>query len=387
MKRRMLCAASCLTLLIAIIIPSLSVRAEYDASAVFVEEAITGEAIISENADTPMFPAALTKLMSFLLFFEALDSGKASESDMVAISPNAASKGGTSVFLDAGTQYPFGDLLRAAIVSSGNDATIALAEHISGTEAAFTELMNKRASEMGLTGHFADPTGLDGSTSISARELGKIASELSDHSAFFNYSTVWTYTFTHQSGRETELTSSNKLIKTEGYDGMTTGSSKDAGYCLAASLKNGKNRFIAIILGSKSSEKRFETAREVLSGAAANYSVYEAAREGAKVKSHPISGARQDTVDICASRDLILLIKKEHEQGITKNLEIGELFAPLSKGDVVGSMTVTLPDGEKHSIDLVVCEDVEASSIMSGIKRLTHMWLFGSAASPQQSPA
>ena len=379
MKKRILCAAVCLMLIIAVIIPALPAYAEYDAAAVFVTEALTGEAIAEQNADAPLFPAALVKLMSFLLFFEALESGRASESDMVSISPNAASKGGTSVFLDAGTQYPFSDLLQAAIVSSGNDATVALAEHIAGTETAFTELMNRRAAELGLTGHFSDPMGLDNTTAVSARELGRIAAELARQSKFFSYSTVWTYTFNHQSGRQTELTSSNKLVKTEGYDGMVTGSSRDAGYCLAASLKGGKTRFIAIILGSQSSEKRFDTAREVLGGIAAGYSVYEAARQGAKIKSHPIAGARQETVDICAANDLVLLVKKEQEQGITKNLEIGELSAPLKNGDVVGSMTVTIPDGEKHSIDLIVCEDIEASSLISGIKRLSHMWLFGSA--------
>ncbi|MBQ6691984.1 MAG: D-alanyl-D-alanine carboxypeptidase, partial [Clostridia bacterium] len=352
MMRHGLRAAVCILLILSFFIPAAAVRAESE-QGIYVIEMSTLTTLSEENADAKIYPAGLTKLMSFLLFFEALDNGEVKESDVVTVSPNAASKGGTSVFLDAGSSYTFAELLKAAIVSSGNDAAVALAEHISGSEAAFTGKMNERAKELSVSPAFADPAGLDKKNLFSARELGRIACELCKHNAFYKYSTIWTYTFTHNSGRATELTSANKLIKTQGFDGITTGSSSGGGYCLAASASSGKARFIAIILGAPNSETRFETARTLLNEACASYSVYEASRKGARVKSQSISGAKKETVDICAAEDLVLLINKQDEQGITKSIEIGELKAPLKAGDTVGALVVTLPDGEQKRVDLV----------------------------------
>lgn len=378
MMRHGLRAAVCILLILSFFIPAAAVRAESE-QGIYVIEMSTLTTLSEENADAKIYPAGLTKLMSFLLFFEALDNGEVKESDMVTVSPNAASKGGTSVFLDAGSSYTFAELLKAAIVSSGNDAAVALAEHISGSEAAFTEKMNERAKELSVSPAFADPAGLDKKNLFSARELGRIACELCKHNAFYKYSTIWTYTFTHNSGRATELTSANKLIKTQGFDGITTGSSSGGGYCLAASASSGKARFIAIILGAPNSETRFETARTLLNEACASYSVYEASRKGARVKSQSISGAKKETVDICAAEDLVLLINKQDEQGITKSIEIGELKAPLKAGDTVGALVVTLPDGEQKRVNLVCAEDIEESSVISALKKLLGMWLRGTA--------
>ena len=378
MMRHGLRAAVCILLILSFFIPAAAVRAESE-QGIYVIEMSTLTTLSEENADAKIYPAGLTKLMSFLLFFEALDNGEVKESDVVTVSPNAASKGGTSVFLDAGSSYTFAELLKAAIVSSGNDAAVALAEHISGSEAAFTGKMNERAKELSVSPAFADPAGLDKKNLFSARELGRIACELCKHNAFYKYSTIWTYTFTHNSGRATELTSANKLIKTQGFDGITTGSSSGGGYCLAASASSGKARFIAIILGAPNSETRFETARTLLNEACASYSVYEASRKGARVKSQSISGAKKETVDICAAEDLVLLINKQDEQGITKSIEIGELKAPLKAGDTVGALVVTLPDGEQKRVDLVCAEDIEESSVISALKKLLGMWLRGTA--------
>ena len=351
------------------------IYAENEEAAYITIEAQTGEAVYSENADEKFFPAGLTKLMSYLILFEALDDGRVSQSDMVSISKNAASKGGTSVFLDEGTKYPFGVLLRAAIVSSGNDAVTALAEHTAGTEAAFTDMMNEHAERLGLTAHFADPTGLDTATSVSAADLAKTAAALEKHSGFFDHSGIWTYTFSHTSGRETELTSANKLIKTDGFDGMATGSSKEAGYCVCASYKDGAARFISVVLGAKSSEKRFEKARELSNSAAAAYSVCEIARAGEKVKDVPVKGARINSVGIYAAEDLTLLVKKEDEKNISREINISEICAPVKKGEVVGSMTVTLSDGRKHDIPLSSGEEIEASDLSSGLIRILGLWL------------
>lgn len=344
-----------------------------------VTEQRTGSTIAGENAQRQMFPAGLTKLMSFLLFFEALEEGSIRMETEVNVSQNAASKGGTSVFLDAGASYPFGELLQAAVVSSGNDATTALAECVAGSETAFTERMNSRAAELGIGSSFADPTGLSTETRASAEELSVIAAKLAEHEEFFKYSTIRTYRFTHRSGRETELTSANKLIKSETYDGMTTGSAKEAGYCIAASIKQNGSRFLCIVLNAQTSDDRFLKASELLSAAAAEYESQEIVRKGAKVKNAEVKGARQKEVPIVAAEDLSLLLKKGTE--IQKSLNLREdLSAPLFAGEKAGELIVTASDGSKYAVELIVGEDVAENSFGGSLKRIAGVWLGGYAA-------
>lgn len=334
----------------------------------------TEKTVSAANETQQMFPAGLTKLMSFLLFFEALEEGTVRADTEVTVSQNAASKGGTSVFLDAGAKYPFSELLQATVVSSGNDAAVALAEHIAGSEGAFTEKMNARAAELGLGCSFADPTGLSAQTRASAAELAVIAAKLAEHAEFFNYSKIWTYTFTHASGRETELTSANKLIKSEVYDGMTTGSAKEAGYCLAASMEQNGSRFICIVLDAQTSDDRFLLASEMLSTAAASYSSHEIVRKGAKVKNAEIAGAREKEIPLYAAEDLSLLLKKDVE--IQKSIHLREdLAAPLSAGEKAGEMIVTTSDGAKYAVELVVGEDIAENRFGSCLGRVVRIWL------------
>jgi len=339
-----------------------------------VMEQRSGQVITGSREQEQRFPAGLTKLMSFLLFFEALDAGEVQKTAMVTVSENAASKGGTSVFLDAGAAYPFEELLRAAVVSSGNDATTALAEHMAGSEEAFVERMQKRAGEMGLSCAFADATGLSTETRASAKELAAIAAELAEHSGFFEYSGIWTYTFVHENGRETELTSSNKLIKSEVYDGMATGSSKDAGYCLAASMPQNGSHFLCIVMNAENSDQRFSTASGLLGTAAAAYMPYDIVEKGAKVKNVSISGAKQKEITLYAAEDLSLLLPKD--QDIEKTIHLREdLKAPLSAGERAGELIVTASDGTKYSVALVVAEEIPESSLRGSLSRIMSLWL------------
>ena len=355
--------------------PVFAVGETISAKAAVVVETQTGAVLYENNADEQVFPAGLAKLMTFLLAYEALESGSVKAEDMVSVSPNAASKGGTSVFLDAGSSYALQDLLNAAIVSSGNDAATAIAEHVCGTEQAFVDKMNARATELGLTCHFADACGLNKETRASAREFGVIAAALANHPQFFSFSSIWTYTFTHNSGRETELTNANRLVKSENYDGMLTGSSAEAGYCAAVSAKSGKARYVCIILGADNSDARFSAAEELLSYSASQYSVYEGAKAGAKIKTAEVKGTAQ-LVDLYAKEDLVLLVPKDQEQGIAKSLEIAELTAPLSAGQTVGSLIVTLADGTKYCVDLVVKEEVAAQNIGASLSKILYLWLY-----------
>ncbi|MBR4079342.1 MAG: hypothetical protein IKK29_03960, partial [Christensenellaceae bacterium] len=196
---------------------------------------------------------------------------------------------------------------------------------------------------------------------------------------FFKYSTIWTYRFTHRSGRETELTSANKLIKSETYDGMMTGSAKEAGYCLAASMKQNGSRFICVVMDAKTSDDRFLLASEKLSAAAAEYESQEIVRKGEKVKNAEVKGAREKEVPICAAEDLSLLLKKGTE--VQKSLNLREnLSAPLTAGEKAGELIVTASDGTKYAVELIVGEDVAENSFGSSFGKILSIWLDGSRA-------
>ncbi len=370
-------------LCVGILAISIPVRAEElfssTAKSYVLMEANTGKIIASKNAAEALHGAGITKLMSFLLFYEAVGSGAVNPDDPVTVSSGAAAKGGTSVFLDAGEVHTFETLLQPAIVCSANDATCTLAEHIAGTEAAFVEKMNARAKEMGLSALFMDCTGLSMASCASAEDYAKIAAALSGYAGFFKYSSVWTYTFTHNSGRDTVVTNANVLIKESTYDGMSTGSTTESGYSLVASMKSGAARFICVVMGDKDSNSRFQLAREALSYAAATYSIKQIAQEDVKYKSVPISGGVKDTMDIYTKMDLAILYKKGEEEQIITTVEMDELEAPLAKGTIVGRILVTTPSGD-FSVALAAGEDVARKTISTEISRILLLWLFKNAA-------
>ena len=357
--------------------PMVTVRAqefETTAKAYALIEANTRQIIASENGEEKFHAAGLTKLMSYLLFFEALADGKVRSEDSVRVSQEAAKKGGTSVFLDSGTSYSFETLLKPAIMCNANDAVTALAEHVAGSEAAFVELMNARSKELGLSCTFADCTGISSESLVSANDLAVIAAELSKYSGFFKYSTIWLDTFTHESGRETEMSNSNVLIKNDLYDGMSTGSTPSSGYSAAISAKSGGGRFIAIVIGDKDTSSRFKLAEELIGYAIATFGVKQIAQQGGKVKTLPVANGDVEEVGVYAKEDLSILYKKGEEGSISTNIQVDELTAPLQKGQIVGKIVITAPEGE-ISVALAVDQDVKEQSFGSGWHRLLRGFL------------
>lgn len=344
-----------------------------EARAYVLMEASTGKVIDQFNQEEQLGVASLTKLMSYLLMFEALESGTSSLTDMVQVSQNAAKKGGTRVFLDGGSKYTFETLLKPAIMCSANDATVALAEHIAGSEEAFTTRMNERAQELGLSAKFADSTGQSADSHMSATDAAKIAVLLSKYPAFFKYSSIWLEEFTHESGRKTEMANNNRLIKTAGYDGMITGSTQSSGYSVAASLKNGSARYICIVIGSPKTDARFALAKRLIGDASAAYSVKHIVKKGAKVKDVDVPDGNQ--ISLYASEDLSLLLNKGEENSLQKNIELENISMPISAGSVLGRLTVTTPGGESYHINLVANEDMNQMSYASCLRMLVADWL------------
>ena len=294
-------------------------------------EANTKQIIASERADEKFHAAGLTKLMSYLLFYEALADGKVKSEDSVRVSQEAAKKGGTSVFLDSGASYSFETLLKPAVMCNANDAVTALAEHVGGNEAAFVTMMNERAKELGLSSTFADCTGISPESQTSANDLAVIASELSKYSGFYKYSCIWLETFTHESGRQTEMSNANVLIKNDLYDGMATGSTPSSGYSAAISAKSGGGRFIAIVIGDKDTSSRFKLAEDLIGYAIASFGVKQIAQQGGKVKTLPIANGNIKEVGVYAKEDLSILYKKGEEGSISTNVQVDDLAAPAAK--------------------------------------------------------
>jgi len=343
------------------------------AKAYAVIEQTTGEVITAQNETEQLPIAGLAKLMAYLVIYETIGDGD--NSDIVRVSQYAASKSGTRVFLDAGSEYTLEALLKPATMCSANDAITAIGEHLFGSEEAFTARMNGRASELKLDAVFADCTGLSDETHASADDLAKIAAELAKHTQFFKYSGIWLDTFIHQSGRETEMTNANTLIKSEGFDGMATGSSDKAGYCLAASYKKGTARYICIVLGDNS-KGRFELAKREIGNAAAAYSVKQIAEKNTRVKTMDIENGTPQKLDIVAKESLTLLLKSG-EQTETQIVIAEELLPPIAKGSKVGELIVKCGGEVRGKTDLVAANSIDHVTFGTSIKKVMNIWING----------
>lgn len=352
-------------------VPLISVSAAPN-SASFLIEARSGRVLSEENADTSLPAAGLVKLMTWLLFFEAIETKAVTEQDIVHISKVATKASGTRAFLDADTKYPLGVLLFASIMLSANDATLAIAEQIAGSEAEFVNRMNARAKELSLSAEFVDCTGIK-STKMTGRDVGTLASLVAKYPAFFKSSSVYMDTFEHVSGRETEMVNTNRLVREE-YDGMTTSSSKDAGYLAVASKKSGAARFIAVVMGGGNSDERFKLARELMGFAISNFQVKQVARQAAKYGTVMV-GNRE--IDVFVGEDLIVLTKKGEGEVRTEAVFEENITAPLSSGTAVGTLTATTTDGNAVSVGLVLNEDVVESTFSGSIHKIAGKWIVG----------
>ena len=353
----------------------------YGCAAALLAEPVSGQIIFAVNADEKRPVASVTKVMTILLVCEAVERGDIDLGDRVQVSANAAGMGGSQVLLDAGETQTVGELLKSVIVGSANDAAVALAEYVAGSVPLFVDRMNHRAAELGMVDTvFVNCTGLPAEGQhTTARDVAAMAVELSKHELYYDYSTIWLDEFTHESGRVTTLTNTNKLIRQyDGCDGIKTGSTNEAGYCMAASAKRGGMRLVAVVLGAASGKERFKIAAQMLDYGFASYRLLPVAEKGAKVRGRmPITGSRQDSVALVLDDDLTLLVKKGAEAGVTLAGDMPEsISAPVKAGDMVGWVYV-LQDGEKVAqIPVVSAEDAPVRSLRDGLRCVFDRWCF-----------
>jgi len=349
------------------------------APAYLLMEADTGTVIFEKNAEEERQVASVTKLMTLLLLLERIEQGQMQLTDSVTVSKTAAGTTGSTALLDAGAVYPVEDLLRATIIASGNDSAVALAEHAAGSEGAFVTLMNKKAAEMGLKNTvYANCTGLPAAGQHTcARDVAAIAREVCRYPLYFTFSSQWLSQIKHPSGRVTDLTNTNRLVRFYAdCDGLKTGSTNEAKYCLAATAQRNGMRLIAVALGAPTSQKRFDDARAMLDygfGAYQRTQVISAGElTGCRV---PVTRGAQDSVDVAVGKGLSMLLRPGQAEQLSIELHLPEsIQAPLPAGTEIGTVRVLLSGTAVAELPAVTAQEVRLPGYLEGFYRMLDLW-------------
>lgn len=331
-------------------------------------EASTGEIMYEHNSREHLEPASVTKVMSLLLVCEALEEEIISLEDMVTGSEKAASMGGSQIWLENGESLSVNDMLKAMVVVSANDCTVAMAEHLAGSEEAFVERMNKRAKELGMNDtNFVNATGLPAENHYTcANDIALMTCELLKHDVIFNYTNIWMDSLR---GGEMGLSNTNKLIRFyQGANGMKTGYTDSAKYCLSATAKRDGMQLVAVVMKAPSSDERFADAKKLLDFGFANYSVYNSEMtalpmlrvKGGIKKYTPVSyGARQ-----------ILVAKGREKKVETYVIMPDSVKAPVKSGDVVGKVEYRIGEEVVGETDVVASEDIKCMGVMDVLRSI-----------------
>ena len=353
---------------------------ELEAASVLLMDAGTGTVILEKNADEKRPVASVTKLMTILLVLEALDEGKITLEQEVTVSKAAAGMGGSQALLDAGGIYPLSELLKSLIIASANDSAVALAELLMGSEENFAAAMNRRAQELGLNDtHYVNASGLPAEGQYTtARDVAELSREVLKHPTYFEYSGIWMDEIVHKGGRVTQLVNTNRLIRFyEGADGVKTGSTNEAKYCVSATAKRGDERFLAVVLGAPTGAKRFDLAGKLLNYAFENYYTKTFLVKGQVIdKQIPVSGALSRSISASALCDLSVLVKRGEEKNWTMEFNLPKCVrAPQRKGEVIGQ-AIALRCGEKVTdVPIVLCEEIPKLGIPAIIREIFFRWL------------
>ena len=314
-------------------------------SAVLMDQG-TGAVLYAENEDVKLPPASITKIMSLLLIMEAIDSGKIALTDKVTCSDTASGYGGSQIWLKPGEEMTVDDLLKAAAISSANDATVCLAEYVAGSEAAFVQLMNDKARELGMTNTtFQGATGLDSDGHLTtAKDIAIMSRALLEHPLILNYSTVWMETLR---GGETQLVNTNRLVRFyQGATGLKTGTTSGAGSCLSATATRDGLGLIAVVMGADTSDHRFAAARSLLDWGFANF-MKAALVPPENILPVPVTGGVETQVEVTCLPPEGILIEKGKKEAITQDVILPEsVAAPGEEGQELGTIAVCV-DGER----------------------------------------
>ena len=346
-------------------------------SAILMEDS-TGKVLYESNPDERVPIASVTKVMTMLLIMEAVDSGKITLDDMVTVSENAMSYGGSTMFLEAGEQLTVNDMMKGIAVASANDGCVAMAEHLAGSESAFVDMMNAKAQELGMENtHFMNTNGLDEDDHYSsARDVAIMSRELIKHKIIFNYTSIWMDTLR---GGKFQLANTNKLIRFyEGANGLKTGSTSKALCCLSATAKRNDMQLIAVVLGAPTSAERFSSAKSLLDYGFANYAVNTQVAAGDEIDRVHVEKGVDNEVIVVAADTYSTLVKKGQEDNVTKEVILDEqITAPLEAGEKLGTMKISRDGETLAEIDLNAANAVEKKGIGLIVKDFFRMIFYG----------
>lgn len=354
-------------------------RFETTGKSAYLVDCATGTVLYARNENDRLPIASMVKIMTANLTLEAIERGDISLDDDVLVSENAASMGGSQVFLDADSTHKVSDLLRSVIVASANDSCVALAEHIDGSVQKFVERMNSRASELGMNNtHFVNCTGLPAPGGYSsAKDASLMFASLIKHPVFFEYAKVWMEDYKHPSGRTTTISNTNKLVRFyKGCDGGKTGFTNEAKFCLTATAKRDDMRVIAVLIGADSSQNRNAAVSQMFDYAFANFenSVLKKADEPIE-NSVEVLGGKQKTINLVVGNDLTAFREKNGKENYEVKYELPRtLKAPIRQGDVVGKAYI-VKDGVVVKEEAVLAgESVERKSFYDALKDIAVHW-------------
>ena len=358
------CAALAAVLLLSAPAGAAGAAPAVEAQAAVLMEQETGTVLFEHNAHDKLEPASVTNVMTLLLVMEAVDSGRLTLDEPVTVSANAASMGGSQVYLKENEQMTVDELLKAVAVVSGNDAAVALAEHLSGSEAAFVERMNQRAAELGMSDtHFVNCTGLPAAGHLtSAYDIAVMSRELMRHPGIQNYTTIWMDSLR---GGQFQLSNTNKLVRYyDGCTGLKTGSTDSAGYCLSATAERDGLSLIAVVLKADTSQQRFDTAQNLLNFGFANYTLLDV-QPGAALPPVTVLLGEQSQVQPAVSGPARVLVERDKLDLVTTQIRLaGDVEAPVEEGQILGELVVLVDGQERQSIPLVARSGVERISVL-----------------------
>ena len=345
-------------------------------------DAATGTVLFEKNSHEAMPPASVTKIMTMLLIYEAEEAGQFNWQDGVRVSGHGASMGGSQVFLEEGEIQTAADLTKCIAIASANDAAVAMAEFVAGSEEAFVERMNKRAKELGMEDtHFVNACGLDADGHVtSAYDIALMSRELLQRfPEVREYTTTWQDAILHKTAKgesEFGLTNTNKLIRWyEGATGLKTGSTGKALYCLSGTAERDGLHLIAVVMAAPDFKVRFQETMKLLDYGFANYAAAKGLPKGEKMGEIPITKGMEDTVNAVVAEEASFLLKKDGgKEWETRTELLPSLSAPVKAGEKIGEV-IYLADGQEMGrTDLVTEKNVEKADIATMLERMFRRW-------------
>ena len=352
---------------------------EVNAKSAVLMEANTGKILFKQNEDVKSSPASVTKIMTLLLVAEAISEGKIEKDDTVVISEHAASMGGSQVFLEEGERMTVEELVKCAVIASANDAAVALAEHVGGSEKIFVSMMNKRAEELGMENtSFENATGLDDSTQnhvTSAEDIAIMSRELIKYELIKKYSSLWQDTIRNG---EFTLTNTNRLVRYyDGCNGLKTGSTDKAGYCISATAERGGMQLIAVIMGAETRDIRNAQAKAMLDFGFSNYALYS--QEEKALEMLDVLYGTKESIRLYSS-PFCTVVPKGSIKSVELFYEIPEsVTAPINANDVVGRVTYKIGDEVLGTSDIYVCEEIGKITFFEVFARILKTLIIGNS--------